>query len=393
MHTGLTLADVSPEPGSESRGAEQLRGLTEVSRALTYATTCDEVLCLAVSRAQDILAADATLIMLTEEEELVTVRSPLGAANLPLERLAEREKNPFDVNLSARLGCSPLAHVLAVPLVVGGAVTGLIAVALAPETTTAHEEAEWLLSALADQVAVAVEKMRLDEVASFRERLIGIVSHDLRTPISAISLAAQRLARLPDLPAKAEAMVDRIARSAGRAENMIRDLLDFTQIRLRGELTLTRQSVELASIAREAIDEINNATNEGRIHLRQKGPGRGMFDADRVAQVVGNLLANALAYGDKGRPIEVSVEDEPEHVSCKVHNYGAPITPSACGQIFEPMYQASAGTRPPGGGLGLGLFICRHIVEAHGGAIDVTSGLAEGTLFRIVLPRNPPVDS
>ena len=140
----------------------------------------------------------------------------------------------FIHRLTLLLRISPQEEFLGVPLVVGGEVTGLLAVARHVGDVPA-DEAEWLLSALADQAAVALEKTRLDETAEFRERLIGIVSHDLRDPVAAILMVTATLRRWRQLdPQTMDTLVHRIQSSADRANAMIHDLLDFTQARLGG---------------------------------------------------------------------------------------------------------------------------------------------------------------
>jgi sigma-B regulation protein RsbU (phosphoserine phosphatase) len=368
----------------EDKRYAQFRKLTEVSRSLTNARTVDEVLRLTVDRAAEILESDKAVLMLTNAEGLLSVRAAHGLHQLATERFGEPLSDTLMTRLQGLLGVDA-QHFLGVPLVAGGEVTGILAVTL-PGAPQGRDEEEWLLSAVADQAAVALEKSRLDETAEFRERLIGIVSHDLRNPISAVLLGANLLLGRGDLDERTSRTVARIQSAAERAARMIRDLLDYTQARLGSGIPLDKKLTDLHAVVRGVVEEMLVVHAERHIELHQNGDARGECDGDRLAQIVGNLLSNALAYSPPGTPIRVHTSGQQGQVLLTVHNLGEPIAPSHLEHIFEAMQRAAPQSNMAARSVGLGLYIVRHLVEAHGGTIDVASRAGEGTTFTVRLP-------
>lgn len=371
------------------RRSQQLRKLTEVSRALTYAVSLEEVLDLTVRRAVELLEADKAILMLTNEEGLLSVRASHGLDPALCQRFSEPLQETLITRLQALLETRAPADFLGVPLVVGGEVTGMLAVSRS-NTPDNVEEEEWLLSALADQASVALEKTRLDELAEFRERLIGIVSHDLRNPVAVILTVAHTLVhwhRMDD--SSIEKSIIRIKHSAERASRMIRDLLDFTQARLGGGIPIGRKPSDLHAIVRQVVEEFQIAHSKRDIVLTHQGNAEGEWDADRLAQVVGNLLSNAIQYSPGETPVTIRTEgvDESAVVLC-VSNTGAAIPSDLLPTLFQPMRRASADLSNANRSVGLGLYIVKHLVEAHGGSVTVSSRDGEGTHFRVKLPRD-----
>jgi sigma-B regulation protein RsbU (phosphoserine phosphatase) len=368
----------------DDRRALQIRGLTEVSRALTYAMSYDEVLQLTVKRAAQLFEAQATVLMLADEEGVMTMRASVGA--VPPDVAHGRTANDNVVEeLQLALGVTA-ERFLGVPLVVGGDVMGILAVALPERREAADEEPEWLLSALADQAAVALEKSRLDERGQFRDRLIGIVSHDLRNPLSTILLGASLLLENRAQDPYTTKTVARIQSAAQRAERMISDILDYTQAHLGGGIRVERKPNDLGLIFRQAIDEFEISHPQHEFELAIDGDTRAELDADRIGQVLGNLLSNAVQYSPPATRIGVRVHGEPASVAFAVHNRGSVIPPDRLRDIFEPMQQINPSATSQRS-VGLGLYIVDSIVTAHRGKLDVTSTAAEGTTFSVTLPR------
>ncbi len=363
---------------------QQLRKLTEISRALTYTTSLKEMLDLAVRRAAELLEADKAVLMLINDDGLLSIRASHGLDRAMCERFREPLHETLITRLRGLLGDVAKEQFLGVPLVVGGEVTGLLAVVRPPDGN--FDEEEWLLSALADQAALALEKTRLDETARFRERLIGIVSHDLRNPISAISMAADLLLSGEGLDPHTARTLGRIQASVARASRLIGDLLDFTQARLGGGIRMDPRPADLHVIVRPVVEELELAHPDRRISVEQSGDGRGRWDPDRLAQVVGNLVSNALQYGLPGSPVQVLTDEDEDGVLLIIHNDGEPIPADRLAQIFEPM-QRGADKSKSGRSVGLGLYIVKHIVEAHHGHVAVQSSQGEGTTFTVSLPR------
>ncbi|WP_375755109.1 PAS domain-containing protein [Corallococcus exercitus] len=222
----------------------------------------------------------------------------------------------------------------------------------------------------------------------FEQYLVGIVSHDLRNPLSAIILGTTSLLRRDDLNERATKAVLRIQAAAERAVRMIRDLLDFTQARLGGGLPVHCQDLELGALVRQVVEEVQITVPERVLQTSLPAKAiRGCWDPDRVTQVLTNLLGNALKYSPEGTPVAVRLREAPGSVLLEVHNAGAPIGPDLLPRIFQPMQRGAPGMDPATRSVGLGLYIVRTIVQAHGGTIDVTSTHEAGTTFTVRLPH------
>lgn len=229
-------------------------------------------------------------------------------------------------------------------------------------------------------------------IAQFKDRVIGILGHDLRTPLTAIKASASLLARKrdaseADLRASVDRLVKLIDRSADRMSRMINDVLDFTRARMGGGIPVERRPMDLGAVATSVIEELRTIDSESELRLELRGSLEGSWDADRLAQVVQNLVGNARVHGQADRPVQVIVDGSEEEVRLSVHNDGQPISPETLVKIFDPFRR---GADPRAGreeGIGLGLFIVRSIVEAHGGRITVQSASPGGTTFTVRLPR------
>ncbi len=220
----------------------------------------------------------------------------------------------------------------------------------------------------------------------FEQQLIGIVSHDLRNPIAAMVTGAAILRQMlpDDSPLKKTAA--RVANSGERATRLIRDLLDFTQARTGTGIPIARRESDIHLVCKQAIDEVS-FNNPGRqIVHRTEGEGRGIWDPDRIGQVVDNLTRNAVSYGPAGSPITVRSSDRGERVLVEVHNEGAPIPQEVLPTLFEP-FKRGERKQDPDRSIGLGLFIVKEIVSAHQGEVTVRSTAADGTTFFVELPK------
>ncbi|WP_375745097.1 ATP-binding protein [Corallococcus interemptor] len=226
--------------------------------------------------------------------------------------------------------------------------------------------------------------------ADFEQQLIGIVSHDLRNPVSAILLGAASLMRREELDERSTKAVSRIQSAAERAHRMIRDLLDFTQARLGGGLRIQRRPSDLHEIVDGVLEEIEATHPDREIRRRRSGSGLGVWDPDRLGQLAQNLVTNALKYSPRDTAIQVETHGGDDAVSLSIHNEGAPISPERMSRLFEPLQRASGEVDPSSRSIGLGLYIVKQLVEAHRGIITVTSTAEEGTTFTVRLPRDLP---
>jgi sigma-B regulation protein RsbU (phosphoserine phosphatase) len=366
-----------------ARPLDQFRLLIQVSRLFTYAVCKADVLQIAVTRAAELFSTRHAILLLPDEAGVMSVAAAHGIDAEALARFSAATTEPLNLRLDHLLAVG-IEKFLGVPLVSNGQVTGILAVSLAAASATDSDQ-ESLLSALADQVAVALEKAHLDEAARYRERLIGIVSHDLRSPLTAILATAQTLLRRTAVGDSAHQAAERIEACAQRATRMVRDLLDYTQIHLSTGLVLQRRPMDLHQVLRQTVQELL-AGHPGRsTNVRMLGEAHGIWDADRLAQMVENLLGNALTYSPVESIIGVTCSADDHGVHLKVKNDGPPIAAQRLAHIFDAMQRGVHGNNPQRS-LGLGLFIVKGIVEAHGGTIEVTSTLAEGTTFTVWLP-------
>ncbi|OJH41299.1 PAS domain-containing sensor histidine kinase [Cystobacter ferrugineus] len=252
---------------------------------------------------------------------------------------------------------------------------------------TARDETERL--EMERRCAESLERLR--RAAEFRERFLGIVGHDLRNPLGAIDLSARVLDRSGHLDESEHRMVGRIRASTERMARMIGELLDFTRGRLGGGMPVQPRVADLAAICREAVEEARMSMPGARVCLRVRGHGAGEWDAGRLSQVISNLVSNAVHYSPEGKPVRVTLRGESvEDVVLTVHNHGPPIPAELLPVLFEP-FRRGPGTGPSNrDGLGLGLYIVRQIVLAHGGQLDVSSSADKGTTFTVRLPRIHP---
>lgn len=224
----------------------------------------------------------------------------------------------------------------------------------------------------------------------FRDQFIGILSHDLRTPLGAVINGATLLAESEDNPQLRGRVVTRVMRSAQRMKRLIGDLLDLTHARLGGTIPVTRRTADLQKICEDVVMENRSAHPEAVLRFTSRGNLAGNWDADRLTQVVANLVGNAIQHGDR-TPVTLTAEGDDDAVTITVHNGGAPIPPHLQSSVFEPL--ARGGGEQGMHSIGLGLYIARAIASAHGGHIDVRSSSEHGTTFTVWLPKSDAAES
>jgi signal transduction histidine kinase len=238
-----------------------------------------------------------------------------------------------------------------------------------------------LAGAVADQIAFAISRTLATRE---RDRFLGIVGHDLRNPLSAVAMSAAALARA-GLDEPHERLVSRIVTSTRRMDELIAELLDFARAREATSFPIQRRPADLAEVARHVVEELRAAHPDITLTLRVEARADGEWDTDRMAQVLSNLAANAIHHG-AGGAVDVSIGAEGDAVVLRVHNDGVPIAAGELPTIFDPFRRGNS-TAADNEHLGLGLFISREVVRAHGGSIDVSSSAADGTIFTVRLPR------
>jgi sigma-B regulation protein RsbU (phosphoserine phosphatase) len=221
--------------------------------------------------------------------------------------------------------------------------------------------------------------------ALFAEQMIGIVSHDLRNPLATIAMGSALLARERPTPTQ-ERILSKITRATDRANRLIGDLLDFTQARLGKGLRVSTEPIDLHAVVEDALDELSLAHPARTLEHVRAGDGEGSGDANRLAQMIGNLVSNAVVYSKPETPITVTSTIDAASFSIAVHNEGVPIPAEIQESLFRPMTRGTKDISKRRS-VGLGLFIVREIARAHGGSAFVESTAESGTTFTAVFPR------
>lgn len=280
-----------------------------------------------------------------------------------------------------------------VPLVARGRKLGIVNLASRDPQRMTHPEVLRVTRAMADRAALALDNARLlreaQEAARLREQVLAIVSHDLRSPLQAIALSATTLLRRPEADAVTLKVAARIAAASERATHLIADLLDFSRAR-QGPLPVQPVPTDVQALATRVVEEVRIAHPDRDLELVLDDGGPTPVDPVRLAQVISNLVGNAVQYSPDHTPVRVAVRGGADEVVLEVHNQGTPIPPEALPVLFEPFQRGQADADERRGNLGLGLYITQQIVLAHGGRIDVTSTAKDGTTFTVHLPRKLP---
>jgi signal transduction histidine kinase len=226
------------------------------------------------------------------------------------------------------------------------------------------------------------------EVEGERNLLLGMIGHDMRNPLQAIRMTASYLQKLT-LGEEVAAAAERLVFSGARLKAMLGDLSDFSRDKLGLGIEVSPLPVDLAEVFLEEVQQLRAAHPARRIELTSSGDLRGVWDAGRMHQVLGNLLSNALKYGKPDSTVEVVLAGIGEEVIFTVTNDGVKIDDDALRAFFDPL---SRGRHPQAhrdqdGGLGLGLYICRQIALAHRGTIQARSDENQ-TIFEVRLPKH-----
>jgi signal transduction histidine kinase len=258
----------------------------------------------------------------------------------------------------------------------------------------------YLAEVLRTKVSVFVELFRYRELLRrkmqeeerrererFEQELVAIVSHDLGSPLSVISLGASRLLRSENDPETTRRIVARIGAAARRAIRLTQDLLIFTEARHGDRIHVHPQHGDLHGVVHDIVETLRFEHDDHPILFEKQGTATGAFDTDRISQLLTNLIANAIRYGTPGEPVQVRSLGTADELVLEVVNTGPPISDEERLRLFEPRHRGSMAARTTRG-VGLGLFIVDQIVKAHAGKIQVESDAGRGTTFKVVLPRS-----
>ena len=226
-----------------------------------------------------------------------------------------------------------------------------------------------------------------------REQFLAILGHDLRNPLSAITMGATLLSESETLDDKGARVAARILTSAGRMDRMVSDLLDLTRTRLGAGIPVSPRPMDLGALCQQVIAELGTIHPACELRFTSEGNLLGEWDHDRVTQVVSNLVANALEHGGDAGPVTVFAQGNRDDVVVQVRNGGPSIPAIAIERIFDPMFRDAGPKKKNSTGMGLGLYIAREVVTAHGGTIEATSSPTDGTTFTVRMPRHPAANA
>lgn len=380
----------------------QLRKLTEVGRALTYTTSLDQVTRLTVERGADLLGASASVLMLADSEGLLQVVAAHGIAE---ERVA-RFRAPLGDEVIGRLQgmlAVPDDWFIAVPLIVAGAVTGLVAVAMQHPSTAADET---LLSALADQAAVALENARhgselrheLEErlrasegATTAKDRALATLAHDIRTPLGAIDGYCEILQDeiYGPINDRQRETLGRVRMSGRHLLSLLDNVMEMARL-TAGVMRVAAEPVPLAEVAREAVHMLIPTAGARLQALEFHRHADPVVTADRarVRQVLVNLIGNAVKFTAEGGSVSVATAaetiDGTPWGEIRVTDTGPGIAAAEKTAIFEPYYRSEGTAQLPG--VGLGLAISHALVQQMGGRLDVESEVGVGSVFILRFP-------
>ncbi|HMA29741.1 MAG TPA: response regulator, partial [Thermoanaerobaculia bacterium] len=385
--------------------AEQLHRLTRASLAINAALSLEAMLRVVAERARELLGArEAVAISLADDAGVRTrafAATEEGTEELSAETCdAWYGAAPRSPGFAAIVADADRRRLSAPLTRRDGSDLGWIHVVGAPGATLTPDD-EALLVPLAQMAAIAIENSlssELREANRLKDEFLTTLSHELRTPLSAV-LGWTRLLRESrhDLD-RLEHGLEVIERNALSQARMVEDLLDISRIAL-GKLRFAQRTIELTPLVQTSVEAMRPAALAKRLSLRFRadpaiGPGMVSGDPDRLQQVFRNLLSNALKFTDGGGHVEVSLTQEADQFVVAVRDDGIGISPAFLGVVFERFRQADASTSRWHSGLGIGLSIVRHILDAHGGTVSAESaGPGLGATFTVRLPVARPAES
>jgi K+-sensing histidine kinase KdpD len=354
------------------RALRRIERLLELTAALSQARTAEDVMSVLVLEADRAFGVDSAVAYALRGGalELVAAMGPAHDARHRPASLALDAPTPVSAAVRTRAPIwletreeivarfpgieelSPrtaeLSAMAAFPLRVGDEVLGAIGFGFAAPGPHPREDLE-LFAAAAEQCALALDRARL--------------------------LDRERVAKAAE------------AANAARMERIVAMLLEYAHLQGGVPLRIEARPCDLATIAAAVADECEAAYPGSVVRRRGTGSGAGRWDPDRIAEVLANLVSNALRYGTPGVPVDVAWRDEGEQVVLEVANVGRPIPPEMLRGLFEPFHRAGPPDAAEREGLGIGLFVSRAIVAAHGGTMEARSGEGEPTVFTLRLPR------
>jgi signal transduction histidine kinase len=249
-----------------------------------------------------------------------------------------------------------------------------------------------LLAARLVRDEIAAREQHEAQVArahEIQQRLVAMVSHDLRSPLSGILSAAWTLGR-GDTSDDAKRIGRRIGTAGRRMERLIRDLLDWSRANAGAEIPVHVEQADLFDVCSRVAEDLGDARAQ-RLELAHEGDTRALFDPDRMEQVIANLVTNALKYGNPDRPVRIRAAGEDGTVRVEVQDEGPGLDPSVLAALFKPFRRAPEGAAVGASSVGLGLFVVRTLADAQGAEVVVRTAPGEGTTFVVRVKRAHPI--
>lgn len=307
--------------------------------------------------------------------------------DMQLKRVTDEADRKRILDLNLRSG-------MIVPLKVRGRILGMITFVASDSGRRFDDEDLAFAESLADRAALAIDNARLYRSAQLavglRDEFLAIASHELRTPLTALGLQTHLLRRAVagvSVPEPLSRSLDKVESQVQKLAVMVDNLLDVSRMTQSG-LAVERSPIDLAAVVQAAVHRLEPQLEQARIPIeREVSSLVGTWDAMRLEQLVTNLVSNAVKYAP-GAPLRVRLQRVGDDAQLEVQDGGPGIAPEVVERIFERFVRGVRGDASPG--LGLGLYISKQIVQAHGGSIAVESAPGQGTTFRVRLPLQPP---
>ncbi len=426
----LVFRDVTERKREESRQAFLAEATGVLSQSLDYEQSLAQVARLAVPVFADWCAVDLVVHGATTPRRLAVAHvdptkvelareldakyppnpdAPTGVSNvlrtgkselhaeISDSMLAEACVDDEHLRIARQLG---LRSALIVPLISRGHVLGALTCVFAESGRAYTEEDLQIATELARRCANAIDNARLyrseqqarraaDLANRAKDEFLAVVSHELRTPLNAIMGWSKMLTQMELDERRQRVALETIARNSVTMAQLVEDLLDTSRV-ISGKLSLQLQKVDILRVAKDALESVKPAAVAKEVTIAaQLDDGAPTIDGDptRLQQVIWNLLSNAVKFSAKGGRVELSVRATRPSIQIVVSDFGQGISAQFLPHVFEPFRQQDASSTRAHGGLGLGLAICRQIVELHGGQITAASdGEGRGAVFTVTLP-------
>ncbi len=249
-----------------------------------------------------------------------------------------------------------------------------------------------IFPASADQpqrvIATMFDISEKKQIENLKDQFINTLTHDLRTPLSVISMSAELLLLKKDDEQMKKKLVERIAANAERGQRMIQDLLDTSRIRSGHLISLDIEPCDLKQVIQESIETLAGLYGDRFIVSTRLEASSGYWSISGLRRIIENLCSNAVKYGTKNFPVLVTASEVGEKVSISVHNRGEPIPPENIESLFQQFSRSRSAQASGKLGWGIGLTIVKGITESHCGEVSVTSSIQDGTTFTVTLPRD-----